>query len=122
MRKVIAALALTALLAACDKEAELVFVYEVGGRGETIDVTYQGDDGVVEEEVTVPWTSEEMYTTPSRDLHLEATGSPGDSLVCGLRWRTPMEPYGDNDADSSTQGTNSEPHACELDARAGDGS
>jgi hypothetical protein len=123
MRTLAAALALVALGAACspnEPEPELVFVYEVGGRGETINVTYLGDDGLVEEEVTVPWTSEEMYTTPSRDLHLEARGDPGDDLVCGLRWRLPEGRYGQDGSGSRTQTNDPEDaETCRLDDRAG---
>lgn len=119
MRKVLVALVLVALAAACEREAEVVFVYEVGGRGESVDVSYLGDDGFVEEQVTLPWTSDEMYTTPSRELHLEAAGAPGDNLVCGIRWRLPEARYG---ADGSGASTNSndveEAHRCELDTTA----
>lgn len=116
-----AALALVVLAGACGgSEPEVVFVYEVGGRGETIDVRYLGDDGLVEEEVTVPWTSDEMYTTPSRELHLEATGSPGDSLVCGLRWRLPEGRYGQDGSGARSQTNDPEDaHRCELEDRAG---
>ncbi|HEV2757046.1 MAG TPA: hypothetical protein VG318_14860 [Actinomycetota bacterium] len=119
MKLLLAAPALVLLLA-CSREPELVFVYEVGGRAGTVDVSYLGDKGLVEEEVTVPWTSEEMYTTPSRDLHIEVTGSPGDSLVCGLRWRLPEGRYGQDGSGALGQENDPEDaHRCELDGRAG---
>ena len=119
MRPLLVALVFAAVAVACGREPEVVFVYEVGGRGGTVDVSYRGEDGLVEEEVTVPWTSDEMYTTPARDLHLEATGAPGDNLVCGVRWRLPEARYGGNGSGASTQSNDvEEAHRCELDTTA----
>lgn len=121
MRKRALALVLLALGASCtEREPELVFVYEIQGRGGTVDVTYRGDDGLVEEAVTVPWTSEEMLTTPTRDLRVEATGSPGDDLLCVFRWRLPEGRYDQDGSGARSQKNDpEEAHRCRLDGTAG---
>jgi hypothetical protein len=63
---------------------------------------------------------DEMYTTPRRGLHLEATGATGDHLVCGVRWRLPEAGYDEDGSGALTQSNDvEEAHRCELNTTAG---
>lgn len=103
LKQVALMLSLTASGVACT-EPDLVYQYEVQGKGEDVSVSYLTDDrGSVDERVSLPWTSDEFEGTAQTSVRLKADGPEGSVVKCLIRHRRIDGDYGANGSGESSQ-------------------
>ena len=107
------------LLSACNSGHEtLNYQYAVRGTGEGVQVRYFAGSGpLVEETVSLPWTSEEYKALEQTVVSLEADGPEGTNVECVIRRRSDSAEYGGNGSGESTQsasGPDEDATVCEL--------
>jgi hypothetical protein len=90
-----------------DSEPTVVYQYEVQGKGENVAVTYVAEDHeLIDEEVSLPWTSEEFEGTRESTVRLEVDGPEGSTVKCILRYRRIGGDYGGNGSGERSQYAN----------------
>ena len=115
------------LLPACpaaDPEPKIFFQYMVRGAGDDVRVNYYAGSGqlveetMVEEVVSLPWTSDEYEGDSATQVRIEADGPEGAVVECVVRYREESKEYGGNGAGQMAQ-TPSSPSddqtACSID-------
>lgn len=109
MTRPLASLAVLVVLgsACAESEPTIAYQYVVRGQGDNVAVTYLSDQGVIDEEVSLPWTSDEFEGTKESAVRLRAEGPEGSKLRCIIRHRPIDGRYGGNGSGESSQSATS---------------
>jgi len=103
----LAALALSGS-ACADSEPTIAYQYVVRGHGEKVAITFLTEDqGLIDGEVSLPWTGEEFEGTNQSRVRLEADGPPGSRVKCVVRYRPIGGRYGGDGSGELSQNASS---------------
>ena len=104
------ALALLVILAltfpACSNgdEPTITYQYQVRGTGDDVQVRYfEGTGPLVEEVVSLPWSSDEYQGTSETTIRIDVDGPDGSHVECVVRHHVEGSRYGGDGSGEKTQ-------------------
>ena len=108
---------------AADSEPTIFFQYMLQGTGDGVRVSYLPGSGdlegtMVEEVVSLPWTSDEYHGNSATLVRIDADGPDGAVVECVVRYRGESEEYGGDGAGQMAQSASSpseDQTVCEID-------